>query len=469
MFSTAPRPVVRQVAICKTVYCRFESGLTLDPFRSFIFSFELFRFCLNARPIADTISACSGTPRGGRAGIHFSRSGYVMADDELDGVSLADQHMIELPAEWLRTQTSRRALDRQVQADRERRQEAYFQKLATRALQKAPTLKLLAEGDSWFEYPLDKGGVISHLERLIDIPINNMAHHGDEVRQMLGLKQRDEIERRLQSLGHNVYYDALLFSGGGNDFAGDPFVLWLNDFDGDPADPAAVAATDPATLLDTERFDGVLDIVTAGYQDLIEIRDRLSPPTHLFFHGYDFAKPDGRGVCGQGPWLKPGFEKRRIPESLRRHRQADDQSVRRAHFRAGRPSQQRALRAYAWHARSEQALGERTAPEPDRLRADRREVPRRDGERLAESDAKADSEDPDDDQSKEAGAVREEARLATPVQTQVISQPPTSSSSAGCVPIHRLRRQVSCQPAPQGRCPETRSRLAGAERVFGLW
>ncbi len=51
----------------------------------------------------------------------------------------------------------------------------------------------------------------------------------------------------------------------------------------------------------------------AGYEDLIGLRDSLSPNTRLFFHGYDFAIPDGRGICHLGPWLKPTFDLRGFP------------------------------------------------------------------------------------------------------------------------------------------------------------
>jgi len=53
--------------------------------------------------------------------------------------------------------------------------------------------------------------------------------------------------------------------------------------------------------------------VRAGYEDLIALRDQLSPNTILAFHGYDFAIPDGRGICGFGPWLKPTFDLRKFP------------------------------------------------------------------------------------------------------------------------------------------------------------
>ena len=44
------------------------------------------------------------------------------------------------------------------------------------------------------------------------------------------------------------------------------------------------------------------------------MRDELTPATKLIFHGYDFAIPDGRGICHFGPWLKPTFDLRKFPD-----------------------------------------------------------------------------------------------------------------------------------------------------------
>jgi hypothetical protein len=92
-----------------------------------------------------------------------------------------------------------------------------------------------------------------------------------------------------------------LFSGGGNDIVDNPMALWVRDFD---------ASVPPEQNIHQPRFDAALALVRAGYEDLIAARDALSPTTHLVFHTYDFAIPDGRGVCNQGPWLKPTFDLR---------------------------------------------------------------------------------------------------------------------------------------------------------------
>lgn len=170
-------------------------------------------------------------------------------------------------------------------------------------------LRVLAEGDSWFHYPVGRAGsVIEQLQSMTGLPVANMAHYGDEVRQMLSLHEREEIAKRLeQSVNDKEPFDALLFSGGGNDIVGDQLCIWLKAYaQGMPADQ----------VVDTGRFDAVLSIVEAGYQDLVEIRNHISPETTIFLHTYDFAVPSGKGVCRIGPWLEPSLKFRGVPKAL---------------------------------------------------------------------------------------------------------------------------------------------------------
>jgi len=122
---------------------------------------------------------------------------------------------------------------------------------------------------------------------------------------MLGVEQRMRLAECLtEGCPAGGPWDVLLFSGGGNDIVDNPMALWIRDWD--PTAP-------PATLINQQRFDAALALVRAGYEDLITLRDQLSPNTHLVFHGYDFAIPDGRGICHLGPWLKPTFDLRGFP------------------------------------------------------------------------------------------------------------------------------------------------------------
>lgn len=208
----------------------------------------------------------------------------------------------------------RQRMREQVTRDRTRRYKEFLAQtkspaeppapgMALRALAPAPgkqNLRILAEGDSWFEYPLPithGDGVIYQLQKLLGYGIANMAHHGLEVEEMMGLSIRQEIISRLSD--PQVKFDALLFSGGGNDIVGDQFCIWLKD-----APPVAP----PAQMLDVSAVNAALAILEAEYRELVDIRDQYSPQTVLFAHAYDFPPITGIGVCGEGPWLKPSLD-----------------------------------------------------------------------------------------------------------------------------------------------------------------
>ena len=173
----------------------------------------------------------------------------------------------------------------------------------------AQPLQVFAEGDSWFDYPVPipffGGGIIPRLEKLLGVPVLSLAKAGDEVRFMLGVEERKLIIKQFtKGCPAGGPWDAMLFSGGGNDIVDNPMALWVKDFD--PAIPIG-------DHIHPQRFATALAMVQAGYEDLIELRDQLSPTTKLILHGYDFAIPDGRGICNLGPWLKPTFDLRRFP------------------------------------------------------------------------------------------------------------------------------------------------------------
>jgi len=168
-------------------------------------------------------------------------------------------------------------------------------------------LQVVAEGDSWFKYPvpLFGGGIIRRLQKRLGVPILNLAAAGDEVRFMLGVEQRKRLSETLtEGCPAGGPWDVLLFSGGGNDIVDNPMALWIREWN---------SAVPPKRHLDDVRFAAALTLVRAGYEDLIAMRDKHSPNTRLVFHGYDYAIPDGRGVCKYGPWLKPTFDLHGFP------------------------------------------------------------------------------------------------------------------------------------------------------------
>lgn len=169
-------------------------------------------------------------------------------------------------------------------------------------------LQVFAEGDSWFDYPAPffGGGIIPRLQKLLGVPILSLAKAGDEVRFMLGVEERKIIIKQFtKGCPAGGPWDVMMFSGGGNDIVDNPMALWIKEFD--PGIPIE-------NHIHTQRFDAALALVRAGYEDLIELRNTLSPTTKLILHGYDFAIPDGRGICHLGPWMKPTFDLRKFQD-----------------------------------------------------------------------------------------------------------------------------------------------------------
>lgn len=209
---------------------------------------------------------------------------------------------------------------RQRLAERERKRRSAEYDKAVRAASKSSTMSILgaggnadlplriyAEGDSWFDFPFGgrpfrSGDTIAKLAAMIPYPILNDAVRGDEVRQMLGVEQRRRLEQRLRDPKRD--FNAVLFSGGGNDLVGNPFCLWIRRKDATNGEPRA-AVNEPALA-------HALGVVLAGYEQLADLRDRIlreQPGRRiaLFVHSYDYAIPSGKSVCGHGPWLQPAL------------------------------------------------------------------------------------------------------------------------------------------------------------------
>src|SRR5262245_33536578 len=197
------------------------------------------------------------------------------------------------------------ALQEQIEAERQNRIAYHQQKVVERDLtarRDNGPLNILAHGDSWFDYPLSQD-IIDFLRRGPSSPqILRLAHYGDSSTTALGVKKRKQIIDSLRNPANGAF-DALLFSGGGNDIAGDQFCLWIRQFD--PSNP------DPANGIDRTRLQALMDVVRSACVDLIDVRDREQRECILFFHAYDFAQPTGLPACVVGPWLKPSLDFRK--------------------------------------------------------------------------------------------------------------------------------------------------------------
>ncbi len=181
------------------------------------------------------------------------------------------------------------------------------------------TYRLVAQGDSWFDYPTSWD--------LIDWLSSHHGHHIDNIgvagstlndivygpvpKNWLGIRQSDDTSRSAELI-HRIDKktpDAVLLSGGGNDIAGDEFFSFVNNALSDLANP------------NQQVLDGVVkETFEKAYCDLIDLINAkalsMNVQLPIFVHGYDYPFPDGRGFSAfnlVGPWFHDTFNKKNYP------------------------------------------------------------------------------------------------------------------------------------------------------------
>ncbi|WP_189434514.1 SGNH/GDSL hydrolase family protein [Mesorhizobium sp. M1E.F.Ca.ET.041.01.1.1] len=176
---------------------------------------------------------------------------------------------------------------------------------------------LIAEGDSWFDYPFHD--ILSDLEDSYGFDVESAAHRGDTVEDMAYSDgQLDDFSRRVEKvLRTGVEPRAILLSGGGNDVAGDEFAMLLNHA---MSSIAGLNQSIVTGVVDQRIRDAYVTILSA----ITEIcKAHLGHPVPIVIHGYDYPVPDGRGFLGgwgpfPGPWLEPGFRRKGYSQMSKR-------------------------------------------------------------------------------------------------------------------------------------------------------
>ncbi len=189
------------------------------------------------------------------------------------------------------------------------------------------TFKLLAQGDSWFDYPPGTDLIdclhSKHGHEITNIAVAgstlNDEAYGPVPNQMFGLpfgtKQSDDPDR-ITELVHRIQKDkpqALLLSAGGNDVAGNEFFSFINN------------ARSGLSAVNTEVLNGVVNgTFKTAYQYLIDTALAAAADVHLtmpiFTHGYDYPWPDGRAAFSFlgwkiGPWFDETFNHKNYPNN----------------------------------------------------------------------------------------------------------------------------------------------------------
>jgi len=165
---------------------------------------------------------------------------------------------------------------------------------------------LVAEGDSWFDYPFHD--VLKELDDAFGWEIEHVAHYGHTVESMAyDGGQLEDLVRTIEKIARRgTTPRAILLSGGGNDVAGDGFAMLLNH------------RSSPVHGLDPGVIDGVVETrVRTAYATILAAvttacEHLVGEKVPILVHGYDYPVPDGRGLLGgwgplPGPWLAPGF------------------------------------------------------------------------------------------------------------------------------------------------------------------
>lgn len=172
-------------------------------------------------------------------------------------------------------------------------------------------LIMVADGDSWFDYPLP---LVGHTDVADSVKsqatlmpgMMKLAHYGDATTTLMGVTKRQRLVDYLDDQSHGPI-DVIMFSGGGNDLVGDQFRFWLEN--------AADVGNDPAKGVNGDLLNDILGVVNSAYRELIRIRNDHAEDATILVHAYDFAIPTNVGACPfAGPWLHPSLAEQGWPD-----------------------------------------------------------------------------------------------------------------------------------------------------------
>ena len=190
---------------------------------------------------------------------------------------------------------------------------------------------LVAEGDSWFNYPL-RSDILGQLRNL-EWVIYSSAHYGDTMESMLyDNGQLESIYRNLILIALNdsipkeeyvsenclienryVYPKAILLSMGGNDILGNTLQILLEHRQ------SSLYDDNNDTNINQDIKNGLFKRMTVTLIEYINTIMHLCSAvygecdnTPILIHGYDYARPTGKGyrILGinmAGPWIEPAL------------------------------------------------------------------------------------------------------------------------------------------------------------------
>ena len=177
-----------------------------------------------------------------------------------------------------------------------RRQEEYRRKINVGYA----SLKFVAEGDSWFQYPLILETVIDCLNK--KYAISDLSAAGDTLANMkLGIQNIENLIKQENS-------DGFLLSGGGNDILADGKLAYVLRFH-------RPGFTKPIDYIITWRLNSILNGVLNDYKYFFDYLTLKFASLKIFCHGYDWMIPRWSGIY-LWPTMRVNKEIPEIPKSL---------------------------------------------------------------------------------------------------------------------------------------------------------
>lgn len=190
-------------------------------------------------------------------------------------------------------------------------------RISQRRLQKSypKELTIVAEGDSWFAYPLrkdiidyliKKGYAIDKFAKAGDT-LENMVY-GTEIKRKRGSVINEgaiSLQKTLNSIRKHKP-KIVLFSAGGNDIVGSEILGYLNH-----------SVSNPESLVNKEIFQARLKEMKTAIEFFIKSVRTTHVDCNILMDGYDYAKVNGKGYSFifrnfKGPWLLPSFGMKNI-------------------------------------------------------------------------------------------------------------------------------------------------------------
>jgi hypothetical protein len=173
---------------------------------------------------------------------------------------------------------------------------------------------ILALGDSWFWYPMPGGSLLNYLGAMLK-PFGHTIYargmNGAEAFDLVDGKYAKAVQTALRFYGKTPDgpgVQAVMVSGGGNDFAGfdDLRPLLLADCSRQTTAAGCFGG-----------LDAFLDDVELHYRKLVGlVQATTRPGCRIIMHCYDYALPSGKGLFGN-TWLKLALEDGKVPPALR--------------------------------------------------------------------------------------------------------------------------------------------------------